>query len=264
MISICFFITSCATNLERGQAHYQKQEYDQAAYYWSPLAKQGDPYAQYNVGLLWEYGLGSTSQNSAQAAEWYFLSAKQGFPMAMVKVAEYQLSLGSKETALTWLYLAARWGNENAVTKLKALQEVVPRADLLEQQIAENQRKEKESADTVAGLIAIGAVFGAAAAGYGADGGQSSIGSPNAFNPANDTDDDSCSSDYSCGIGYSCVKKSFSVSGVCMKSVDSYGAPTYKIPSSDSLGIKTEGSCTLTAGCPIGFRCDRDLQECVR
>jgi len=259
--------------LERGNAHYQKQQYDQAAYYWNPLAKQGNPFAQYNVGLLWEYGFGSTTQNKAEAAEWYLLSAKQGFPMAMVKLAEYQISIESQTPALTWLNLAARWGNDLAIEKLRSMGEPVPRADLLEQQIAVNQRKQKENEDLAVGLVVIGAIIGAAAA--GSNSGKSyptyypSTGSPttpnSAYTPTSTyTDDSSCSSDYSCGVGFSCIKKPFSSTGVCLKSVNSYGTPTYKMPDPDSIGVKTEGSCTFSTDCPIGFRCDSNLKACVK
>jgi hypothetical protein len=268
---LCLCLVSCATNLERGNVHYQKQEYNQAAYYWNPLAKQGNPFAQYNLGLLWEYGFGSTPQNKAEAAEWYLLSAKQGFPMAMVKLAEYQISIGSETPALTWLKLAARWGNSLAIEKLRSMGELVPPADLLEQQIAANQRKQKENEDIVAGLIVIGAIIGAAAA--GSDSGKSyptyypstssTTTSNSAYTPTS-VNDNSCSSDYSCGIGFSCVKKPFSSTEVCLKSVNSYGTPTYKIPDPGSIGVKTEGSCTYTTDCPVGFRCDSNLKACVK
>ena len=276
VLFLCFCIVACATNLDRGNAHYQKQEYDQAAYYWNPLAKQGNPFAQYNVGLLWEYGFGSTAKNRAQAAEWYLLSAKQGFPMAMVKLAEYQISIGSNDPALTWLNLAARWGNQIAVNKLNSMGRPVPQADLLQQQMAAERRKQKENEDLAAGLIAIGAIIGAAAAGSSTGKSYPSYYPTNSYSPTTKktynpvtpttiyTQDNSCSSDYSCGIGYSCVKKPFSSTGVCLKSVDSYGTPTYKMPDPNSIEIKTEGSCTFTTDCPIGFRCDSTLKACVK
>lgn len=278
-VFLCFCIASCASNLERGILHYQKQEYDQAAYYWNPLAKQGNPFAQYNVGLLWEYGFGSTQLNKAQAAEWYLLSAKQGYPMAMVKLAEYQISIGNNEPALTWLNLAARWGNETAINKLNSMGSPVPQPDLLQQQLAVQQRRQQEKEDMVAGLLVIGAILGAAAAGSNSntshlsDYPTSSYSKPTTTTSTNSysqsiattsTHDKSCSSDYSCGIGHSCVKKPFSSTGVCLKAVDSYGLPTYKMPDSDSINIKTEGSCMFNTDCPIGFRCDSTLKACVK
>lgn len=277
IIFLCLCIVSCSTNLERGNAHYQKQEYDQAAYYWNPLAQQGNHFAQYNVGLLLEYGFGSTALNRAQAAEWYLLSAKQGYPMAMVKLAEYQISIENIEPALTWLNLAARWGNQIGINKLNSMGHPVPDADLLrQQQLAEHQLKQKESEDLTAGLIAIGVIFGAVAAGSNSGKSYSNHYPTNTYSQPNsstysnpntlttDTNDNSCSSDYSCGTGYSCVKKPFSSTGVCLKSVNSYGIPKYKAPDSNSININTKGSCMFITDCPIGFRCDGILKACVK
>lgn len=74
----------------------------------------------------------------------------------------------------------------------------------------------------------------------------------------------SCTSDFSCGTGYSCVKRPYRNSGVCMKSVDEYGARTYKAPSLDSVGPNTNPHCLTNADCPTGFRCDLKYQACVR
>jgi len=273
ILFFCFCLASCATNLEQGYKHYQKQEYDQAAYYWNPLAKQGNPYAQYNIGLLWEYGLGSTTQNKAQAAEWYLLSAKQGYPTAMVKLAEYQFSIGSQTPALSWLNMAARWGDETAIGKLRSMGEAIPRSDLLAQQIAANQKKQKDNEDLAVGLIAIGAIVAAVASGsnsgksnptYYPSTNSSTIPENTYTPPIKYKIDNSCSSDYSCGIGFSCVKKPFSSSGVCLKTVNSYGTPTYNMPDLNSIGIKTEGSCLFNTDCPIGFRCNSNLKACVK
>jgi len=120
--------------LERGNQHHANQEYDQAAYYWNPLANAGNSAAQFNVGLLWEYGLGSTPLNTAQASQWYLLSAQQGYPEAMVRLAHTQILAGYNETAYGWLHLASRWGNQNAINQLIALGRPVPSTDLIAQQ----------------------------------------------------------------------------------------------------------------------------------
>jgi len=274
LLLLPLFAFGCASNIERGNTFYQKGEYDRAAYYWNPLAQGGDPYAQYNVGLLWEYGLGSTKQSRAQAAEWYLLSAKQGLPLAMVKLAEYQLSIGSEVTAISWLNLAARWGDNLAISKLTELGKPIPASDLLEQRNALLLKQKKESDEAIGGMLAIGAIMGAAAIGnksnqniYPAYSAQKRmpIISPSSYNPtATFSQGISCSSDYSCGVGYSCVKKPFSSTGACMKSVDSYGVPTLQGPSSDSIGVKMEGSCKFSTDCPIGFTCDTTLKACVK
>jgi len=74
----------------------------------------------------------------------------------------------------------------------------------------------------------------------------------------------SCSSDFSCGMGYTCVKQPFKMSGTCMKTVNNYGVRTYNSPSTNSIGVKTSGSCTFNTDCSIGFKCDRKYKECVK
>jgi Sel1 repeat len=253
----CSCIVSCVSNFDRGVAHADKKEYDKAAHYWYPLAKQGRPAAQHNIALLWEYGLGSTPQNKEQAAKWYLAAAKQGVVASMIKIAEYQ---PSRTAAISWYNLAARWGNRDAIMSLRTLKEPIPRADLSEKQIAENQRKKKEqalAAERVLGAL-IDTVVAACAGSKNSDHSYPAIG------PSFDASDSSCSSDYSCGIGYSCFKEPFENSGVCLKSVDSHGAPTYKAPDPNSTGIKTAGSCMFRSDCPIGFRCDDSLKACVK
>jgi hypothetical protein len=73
-----------------------------------------------------------------------------------------------------------------------------------------------------------------------------------------------CYSDFDCGIGYKCVKSMYSVSGICMRSVDEFGTPKYNMPSTDSIYPKTKAGCTFDTDCPIGFRCDSYYNECVR
>lgn len=74
----------------------------------------------------------------------------------------------------------------------------------------------------------------------------------------------SCTSDFSCGMGYQCVKEPFKMSGVCMKTVNNYGVQTYNSPSTNSVGVKTSGSCNFNTDCPVGFKCDRNYKECVK
>ena len=75
----------------------------------------------------------------------------------------------------------------------------------------------------------------------------------------------SCSSDFNCGIGYACIKESFKSRGVCMKEVDSFGTPTYRMPKSSSIGIgSADGDCDFNLDCPIGFKCDRKYKVCVK
>jgi hypothetical protein len=75
-----------------------------------------------------------------------------------------------------------------------------------------------------------------------------------------------CSNDYQCGYGNVCVKSNYSMSGVCMRAVNSYGVPTYQAPAPESVEVKTPSStdCRFSTDCPIGFACDSNSGACVR
>lgn len=161
-----FLLASCALNpVDRGVQFFEQGEYDKAAYQWNEPAKEGDPVAQYNLGLLWEGGLGSTAKNLNEAANWYIKSARQGFPKAMYRLAHVQEILGYDEAALSWLIMAARWNHWDSRQALKKGGYDVPEPDLYRQRkaqlAAQKQREEELSANELMVMSAlIGAVFG--------------------------------------------------------------------------------------------------------
>ena len=73
----------------------------QAFYWYQKSAKQGDAQAQYNLGMLYEYGHG-TAVDEEQVLYWYQKSAEQGFEQA-------QLDLG-----LYWIEKSCENGNQRA------------------------------------------------------------------------------------------------------------------------------------------------------
>ena len=123
---------ACSTNsqIDRGVGYYNQGKYDDALIQWLYPAQQGNHIAQHNMGLLWRDGLGSTPKNLNEAANWFYLSAQQGYPPAMVRLAEVQSMLGNDAPANTWLHLAARWGNAEAIQHLRRKGLTVPQADL--------------------------------------------------------------------------------------------------------------------------------------
>jgi TPR repeat protein len=69
IFALIVFLSGCASqNINLGVNAYNQGNYDLAAKYWNPLAKQGNYIAQFNLGLLWEQGLGSTPLNKAEAS----------------------------------------------------------------------------------------------------------------------------------------------------------------------------------------------------
>ena len=128
---------ACGTTppADQGALNYEQGRYDQAAAEWKPLADDGNYIAQHNMGGLSRYGLGSTPENLEDAADWFYASAIQGYVPAMVSLAEVQTELGFDDPAETWLFLAARWGNVEAIEHLKQKGVPVPEADLYGKQV---------------------------------------------------------------------------------------------------------------------------------
>ena len=58
-------------------AAYQRGDYATALREWRPLAEQGNPEAQFNLGAMYERGQGVT-QDDTEAARWYRKAAEQG------------------------------------------------------------------------------------------------------------------------------------------------------------------------------------------
>ncbi len=56
---------------------YLRGDYSTAFQEFEPFAKQGNPHAQYNLGLMYENGQG-IPQNYAEALKWYTKAAEQG------------------------------------------------------------------------------------------------------------------------------------------------------------------------------------------
>lgn len=263
VVLIAFLISSCASyRIDQGVEAFNRGNYSLAAHHWNGPAKEGNPAAENNLGVLWEYGLGKTPKNLNQAATWYVRAAKKGHLRAMTNLARVQKQLGYEEAAVSWITLAARWGDEKAKNMLQEWNKPVPNADLLQQQVAENERRDQEVGDALGMMLILGLTAAGAAAAKNS--GRTVI-SPN-VEPlgVSGTASGGCTSDFNCGYGFKCVKALYKNHGVCMKSVDSYGVPDMSGPSRDSIGVKTAPGCNFNTDCPVGFRCDANLKACVK
>jgi len=143
-----FLIVSCGATppVDQGAIYYEQGLYDQAAIEWRPLADEGNYVAQHNMGVLSRDGLGSTRQSLDDAAHWFLTSAEQGYVPAMVSLAEVLTTLDYGEAAESWLILAARWGNTEAIALLQQRGVPVPEPDLYIQYI-QDQRLERNQDD---------------------------------------------------------------------------------------------------------------------
>ena len=270
IFALIIFLSGCASqNINLGVNAYNQGNYDLAAKYWNPLAKQGNYIAQYNLGLLWEQGLGSTPLNKAEASQWFLLSAQQGYVPAMVRLAKIQKEKGYEDAAISWLNLAARWGDTNAIRELHSWGQPVPSADLLlEQRYRDAIAKQKAAEALGDAAYQIGKAIGG-----GSSGSSSTYSPPSTFTKSyseqaikSTNSEVECTSDYNCGVGYKCVKAPLKNRGVCMKSVNEFGVKQFNMPDSNSVGpnLDLDGQCTFDTDCPIGFKCDPKYKACIK
>ncbi len=123
LVFVCFlFITlPLSADFEAGLKAYSAGDYATALKEWEPLAEQGAPHAQYNLGLLYARGQG-VQQDFSKAAEYYRKAAEQG-----IVEAEYNLGVlygngqGVKKDeaeASKWFLKAAEKGDVNAAASL--------------------------------------------------------------------------------------------------------------------------------------------------
>ena len=85
---------SHASDYDTGLESAMSGDFKTALSIWIPLAKQGDPYAQNGLGMLYRRGDG-VKKDSKEAAKWFQLSADQGFLMPMYSLGEmYEIGEG--------------------------------------------------------------------------------------------------------------------------------------------------------------------------
>lgn len=149
-------------SFDQGVEAYNRGDFVAAMSAFKPLAVQGDPRAQFNVGLMYEDGRGvlrnfetalmwyrtaaqqgnARAQNNIgfmycygrgvqrdfrEAMSWYRLSAEQEFPRAQFNIGlMYDQGMGVEqdfEEARKWYELAAGWGDASALLRLAMMHE---------------------------------------------------------------------------------------------------------------------------------------------
>lgn len=84
IICLATGLFACTTPTEQlaiGQQYFNQGDYHSAFTHLLPLARTGNPEAQYAVAYLYFYGQG-TGQNTAEALKWMRAAANQGQPQA--------------------------------------------------------------------------------------------------------------------------------------------------------------------------------------
>ncbi len=105
----------------QGWKAYDAGQYSQALHAWLPLAEQGDPRAQLNLGTLYDYGQG-VGENPSAAVHWYNAAAAQGKALAQfnlgVMYASGRGTIQDYSQAALWYFKAAEQGLSDAQLNL--------------------------------------------------------------------------------------------------------------------------------------------------
>ena len=118
---------------EDADAAYERKDYATAIKLWRPLAEQGYPNVQYNIGLMYNNGYG-VIQDYKEAVKWYRLAAEQGFADAQSNLGlmygKGQGVLQDYTRAHMWFNLASSAGsaqgikNRDIIAKLMTTQQI--------------------------------------------------------------------------------------------------------------------------------------------
>ena len=115
-----------AEDLAEGLEAYERGDYAGALAAWLPLAKRGDPEAQYRVGRLYYYGTG-VAADAAEAARWYRAAAEQGHARSQSNLGTlYEEGRGvpaDPAAATVWYAKAAAQGRSVACFNLGRMYE---------------------------------------------------------------------------------------------------------------------------------------------
>ena len=107
-ILLCIFLltlTACASTPEQqytnAQLAYQQQDYHTAFTKLKPLAENNDAKAQYALGFMYYYGIG-TNINQQLAMDWIAKAANQGYSPAVAAMHKLQNQGLSKDNNPTF------------------------------------------------------------------------------------------------------------------------------------------------------------------
>ena len=133
-------------NFQPGVDAYDRGDYATALKEWRPLAEQGQAETRYNLGVMYQLGLG-VPRDYQEAAQWCRLAAEQGHAGAQVLLgAMYHLGQGvPRDDALAhmWVTLAAAHGIAVAVKWRDLFEKSMTPAQLAEAQRLAREWKAK-------------------------------------------------------------------------------------------------------------------------
>jgi len=121
VLSFICLTAPAQADFKAGVDAHHRSDYATALREWQPLAEQGNAFAQYNLGLLYDNGQG-VPKDYDQARQWYEKAAVQGHAEAQVNLGilhDYGRSVPQDfKKALYWYRLSAKQGNDLAQRRL--------------------------------------------------------------------------------------------------------------------------------------------------
>ncbi len=147
IVGLLFMLAAPAwADYQAGVDAYERGDYETALKEWRPLAEQGDADAQFNLGVMYDMGLG-VPQDYQEAMKWYWLAAEQGNTGAQNNLGfMYGNAQGvPKDYVLAhmWLNLVAAKGLKDAGELRDFLEELMTPAQLAEAQQLAREWKAK-------------------------------------------------------------------------------------------------------------------------
>ena len=114
-----------ANDFSTGLLAYKARDFEKTVMIWRPLAEQGHAEAQYNLGTLYDTGIG-VSQDDGKAAKWYRLAAEQGSVKAQFNLGIlYHNGRGVSQDYLRahmWFNIARRNGTSVSSDMMQSLE----------------------------------------------------------------------------------------------------------------------------------------------
>jgi TPR repeat protein len=122
LLTFSMAVTAYSGQFEDAVAAYERGDYATAYRLIKPLAQEGIPEAQYNLGLMYDQGKG-VPQDYAEAVKWYRRAAEQGDANAQYNLGQmYREGRGVPQNdaeAVKWFRKAAEQGYAGAQRKRK-------------------------------------------------------------------------------------------------------------------------------------------------
>ena len=108
-----FAVPLLAQDFNTGMAAYKSGDLSTALEEWEPLAEEGNAFAQFNLGIMYDYDIGDYKK----AVKWYGLSAAQGLNAAQFNLGVmYDYGYGVAQDfilAYLWFDLAGVNGHKD-------------------------------------------------------------------------------------------------------------------------------------------------------